>query len=143
VARRRISEQQPLTDRSDETGAASPQPLPRAPPHGWRRARRRPRPRTFNDDFPTLGAKLRAFASLVCLALAMATLFSPGVLVVLQSFDVLRTDLDFITWELIVVGPALIMLVVGHALEPFSQKGRAKKAAKRAKAEASAESGSS
>jgi hypothetical protein len=115
-----------------------PPSLPRSdPPRGWRRARRL---RTLDHDLPALGAKVRFFASLICFVLACAVLFSPGVLVFLQSFNVLRTDLSFVMWQLIVLPPTLILLAVGHALEPVWQAGRARKAAQRSRPKGAAAS---
>jgi hypothetical protein len=123
-------------NQADET--TQPPSLQRtAPPRGWRRARR---PRTLDDDPPTLGGKIRFFASLICFVFACAVLFSPGVLVFLQSFNVLRTDLSFAMWQLIVLPPTLILLAIGHAVEPVWQAGRARKAAKRSRPKGAAAS---
>src|SRR5262245_20182681 len=84
----------------------APTPEGAQPPKGWRRARHRRRLRTFNDDFPTFGAKARFFASLLLIALAAGLMFSPGVLMFLQGFDVIATDFSYFAWQLIVLPPA-------------------------------------
>jgi hypothetical protein len=124
-------------NQADET-TQPPSLPPTAAPRGWRRARRPRRLRTLDDDLPALGAKISFFASLLCFVLACAVLLSPGVLVFLQSYDVLRTDLSFVMWQLIVLPPTLILLAVGHAVEPVLQGGRARKAAQRSRTKGAA-----
>jgi hypothetical protein len=98
-------------ERDDDANA--PEPLPSAPPpRGWRRVRI-PRPRTFGEDYPTFGDKLRFFVGMFFYVVA-AVSFLPMIVIGHP-----RTDTDFVIF-FVSMGAGLVLLFIGKAIGPFA-----------------------
>jgi hypothetical protein len=102
------------------TPSAKPQRRP-PPPAGWRRARRKSRKHTFNDDFPTLQLKVSFVLFVLLIALAMGAIFVlPAVLWFLEQTNLLAWDLSFEVLELLGIALGVPLLYVVYILDPVS-----------------------
>ncbi len=105
--------------------SAPPERLPRASaPKGWRHARRR-RQRTFDEDFPTLGMKLRFIAaaggSLLLMGLALLAITVGGWYLAADDItDITENAATELGYGIVLMGAGIFLAIVAGMISPFT-----------------------